>query len=269
MRHILRLDESVGSKPISDEKSYVSEMGKSYIDKLFFMDKVDPDLVVDFGCADGFILSKIAMLRPGLRVVGYDLDEGMLSRARSVLGDRAVLTTDWNVVERMARASERPMLLLSSVVHEVYSYSTTRDVQRFWRDQVFGGAFKWVCIRDMIPSGETGPVGDFRDDVRAVRSRVDPSYLKSFEDKWGKISQSYRIFIHFLLKYRYVENWDREVNENYVPVSLKTLRTKIPDNYKVTYEESYVYDFFRMQVRKDMGIDIRQTTHTKMIIERR
>jgi hypothetical protein len=39
-------------------------------------------------------------------------------------------------------------------------------------------------------------------------------------------------------------------------------------SYRVAYENSYIYDFFQMQVRQDLGIEIKQTTHTKMIIER-
>ncbi len=254
--------------PISDQGRYVSQMGKAYIDKLFFMDKVDADLIVDFGCADGFILSKIAMLKPGTRLVGYDLDEGMLAKAKKTLGKSVTLTSDWGEVERIAASFNQPMLLLSSVIHEVYSYSATRDVQRFWRDQVFGGSFKWICIRDMIPSGESVPAKDFSSDVEKVKSVVDPRYLKSFESRWGALSESYRTFIHFLLKYRYVDNWDREVEENYVPITLKTLKSKMPSFYRVAYENSYVYDFFQIQVMKDLGIEIRQTTHTKMIIER-
>jgi SAM-dependent methyltransferase len=264
----MKFDEAVGSKPINDEGSYVSQMGKAFIDKLFFMDKVDADLIVDFGCADGFILSKIAMLKPGTKLVGYDLDKGMLAKARENLGDQVILTSDWDEVEGIASISNRPLLLLSSVIHEVYSYSTTRDIQRFWRDQVFGGSFKWICIRDMIPSGDLVSEEDFTSDVEKVKSIVDPRYIKSFENKWGPLSDNYRTFIHFLLKYRYVENWEREVEENYVPITLRTLKSKMSSSYMVAYENSYIYDFFQMQVRQDLGIEIKQTTHTKMIIER-
>ncbi|MGA1049083.1 MAG: hypothetical protein ACO3UU_13830, partial [Minisyncoccia bacterium] len=41
--------------------------------------------------------------------------------------------------------------------------------------------------------------------------------LISFEKVWGSIFKDYRNFIHFLLKYRYTDNWEREVNENYLP----------------------------------------------------
>lgn len=45
-----------------------------------------------------------------------------------------------------------PLLNLSSVIHEVYSYSHSSVIKKFWEKQVFGGSFKYITIRDMIPS---------------------------------------------------------------------------------------------------------------------
>jgi len=65
------------------------------------------------------------------------------------------------------------------------------------------------------------------------------------------------------LKYRYTDNWDREVNEDYLPVSLETVKTKIPSNYKIVYEQ----DFLKQQVKKDFNVHLTHSTHTKMIIQ--
>jgi len=40
------------------------------------------------------------------------------------------------------------------VIHEVYSYSHGKIIKKFWEKQVFGNDFKWITIRDMIPSVE-------------------------------------------------------------------------------------------------------------------
>ena len=66
--------------------------------------------------------------------------------------------------------------------------------------------------------------------VRKVKQKADKHYLNSFEDRWGVINDNYRTFIHYLLKYRYTDNWDREVNEDYLPVSLETVKSKVPNN---------------------------------------
>lgn len=261
--------ESVGKIPISDINNYIEAMELGYVDKLFFLDKIDPDVIVDFGCANGTILSKIKKLKPNIKLIGYDLDNKMLSIAKNKLGKQVLLTNDWDLVLEEISKYKKPALVLSSVIHEVYSYSHSFTIQFFWQNQVFGGDFKWICIRDMIPSSDMFKYSlkNFLGDVIRVKKRADPIYLKSFENKWGKISNNYKTFIHYLLKYKYTDNWEREVNENYVPVTLETLYKKIPSNFKIIYQENFILPSLMDQVKKDFNVAIDHTTHTKMIIE--
>jgi len=265
----LFLEELVGEKPISNYDKYIAAMGKTMGDKLFFVSKADFDVIVDFGCADGSFLSKLASAKPGVKLIGYDLDDEMLSKAKSILGEDALLTSNWNDVVLELSKYESPLLNLSSVIHEVYSYSHSSVIKKFWEKQVFGGNFKWITIRDMIPSVNMhkNEIIAFRDDVKKVKEITDPFYLKSFEEKWGTIDDNYRTFVHFLLKYRYIDNWDREVNENYLPVSLETVKKKIPTSYQITYEEDFIVPFIQQQVEKDFGIKITHSTHSKLIIK--
>ena len=265
----LFLEELVGEKPISDLQSYIDGMSLSMQDKLFFVDMLNFDAIVDFGCADGTFLESIMKSNPNVKIIGYDLDETMLSQARTRLGDRVLLTSDWDEVIREISHNKSPLLNLSSVIHEVYSYSSGSVIKKFWDEQVFGGDFKWITIRDMIPSLEIGKeeINMFKDDVKKVRNKTDKFYLKSFENRWGDINDNYRTFIHYLLKYRYTDNWDREVNEDYLPVSLETVKTKIPSNYKIVYEQDFLLDFLKQQVKKDFNVHLTHSTHTKMIIQ--
>lgn len=265
----LFLEELIGEKPITNLQSYIDGMKLSIQDKLFFVNMVDFDVIVDFGCADGTFLEQIMRMNPDIKVIGYDLDETMLSRAASRLGSKAVLTSDWDQVITHISNFERPLLNLSSVIHEVYSYSHGNIIKKFWDNQVFGGDFKWISIRDMIPSLELGrnEVSNFIDDVRKVREKADRFYLDSFENKWGVIDDNYRTFMHYLMKYRYTDNWEREVGENYLPVSLETIKTKIPSSYEIVYEEDFLLPFLKEQVKKDFDIDLTHSTHTKMIIK--
>lgn len=263
------IDEGVGETPIRDEAKYTKDMTKSFIDKLFFIDLVHADVIVDFGCADGFILSKIRMFRPDIMLIGYDLDKQMLQNAKQNLTDNlSLFTDDWNKVAKLVKEFKKPLLLLSSVIHEVYSYSNTRQVNKFWNTQVFSGLFHYIVIRDMIPTNEISRITDFEKDVEKVRALSDSYYLKTFEKQWGDISEDYRTFIHYLLKYKYKENWDRELLENYVPLSLQTLISKIPKSYKVVFQDAYIYSYLRKVVSEDFGVDIRQTTHLKIILEK-
>jgi hypothetical protein len=265
----LFLEKLVGEKPISNLQSYIEGMNYSMKDKLFFTDIVDFDVIVDFGCADGTFLEELSKIKPNVRLIGYDLDDEMLSKAQSRLGKKALFTNNWYDAVKYTSSFKNPLLNLSSVIHEVYSYSRPNVISQFWNSQVFGGDFKYITIRDMIPSieMEKQEVNHFKDDVRKVRSKTDKFYLDSFEKKWGTISDNYRTFVHYLMKYRFTDNWDREVNENYLPVSLETVKSKIPGDYKIVYEEYFLLQFLKDQVKKDFNVELTHSTHAKMILK--
>lgn len=261
--------ESLEANPIANIEVYNRNMEASYPDKLFFMDIIDPDVIVDFGCADGTILSKMREKNPDVKLIGYDLSKTMLDKAKAKLGPDVFLTTSWNEVQSELESYSSPALVLSSVIHEVYSYSHPKEVKKFWNDKVFGGDFKWIVIRDMIPSVEMsrGEAAEFQDDVDKVKSAADPKYLKSYEEKWDDIGSSYKFLAHFLLKYKFTDNWTREVAENYLPLSLETLYKKIPPGYEIIFEDNFVLPYLKKEVKKDFDVDIKHTTHAKMIIE--
>jgi hypothetical protein len=267
----LFLEELVGEKPISNLQSYIDGMNYSMRDKLFFTGMINFDVIVDFGCADGTFLEELSRTNPGVKLIGYDLDDTMLSKAKSRLGKKALFTNNWNEAIKYTTGFTNPLLNLSSVIHEVYSYSRPNVISKFWNEQVFGDDFRYITIRDMIPSLEIDKeeIGHFKDDVRKVRSKSDKFYLDSFEKKWGTISDNYRTFVHYLMKYRFTDNWDREVNENYLPVSLETVKSKIPSDYKIVYEEDFLLPFLKQQVKKDFNVELIHSTHTKMIIKNR
>ena len=128
----LFLEELVGDKPISDFDDYIEGMKMSMEDKLFFVNKLDFDVIVDFGCANGTFLSLVQNMKPNVKLIGYDLDETMLSKAGSILGEDALLTSSWQQVVLELSKYENPLLNLSSVIHEVYSYSHSSVIKRFW-----------------------------------------------------------------------------------------------------------------------------------------
>lgn len=255
-------EEHAGRIPIKDMEGYISRMDDSYADKLFFLNKVKFDVVVDFGCADGFILKKIKEVISDVKLIGYDSDLSMAKEDNDIL-----FTNNWNEVLEIIKDYESPLLILSSVIHEVYSYSELTDVKNFWSNVVFNNKFKYIAIRDMIISDKSKSI-NYDEDLEKVLNKADKEQLKSFEYVWGNISKNYKTLIHFLLKYRYKENWDREVYENYHPISLEILRQKVPNNYKITFEDTFILPFLDNELQKDFGIRFKHPTHLKMIIER-
>lgn len=259
--------ESVGEKDIENIVKYINDMNQTISDKLFFIDKIDFDTIVDFGCADGELLSKISKVKPTVNLIGYDLDKKMLKIADNKLQGKAVLTDNWsNVIKNL---KGKTLLNLSSVIHEVYSYSHPKTVKYFWENQVFN-MFDYISIRDMIPSTKMSSIElkDFKNDVNMVKEKINDYRIKSFEKIWGDLTVDYRTFIHFLLKYRYTDNWEREVRENYLPVSIETLIKKIPTNYKIIYKDHFILDYLKSIIKEDFNIDVKHNTHLKMIIKK-
>lgn len=274
-------ESKVGDINIADFSKYLQDMEKSFTDKLFFMDMIKPDILVDFGCANDTMLSKIQKLNPNIQVIGYDIDVDMLEASKNTLNDcvvankledfthKAVLTSNWDLISQYLVGKKKAAILLSSVIHEIYSYTNPKTVNKFWNNQIFGTNFKWVVIRDMIPEINGVNFKTHTNDVRRVRRLTDPTILKRFENEWGPISRSYRNFMHYLLKYSYTDNLDREIKENYLPITYETLMTKIPSNYKISYEDHYILPYLFDKVKKDFGVNISENTHLKMILTRK
>lgn len=261
--------ETVGKVKIANYNTYNYNMSLSLDDKLFFMEMVDFDVIVDFGCADGILLEKIAKLNPDIKLIGYDLDTHELDICRRKVPN-AFLTNKWSEVLQELVNYKSPLLNLSSVIHEVYSYTHPKLVESFWTKNVFGSNFKYIVIRDMMPSSKIDKINMdmYEEDVNKVISKSKDYYLRSFERNWGSIKDSYRNFMHYLLKYRYEINWDREVLENYLPISIEEVLKKVPSYYTVKYNKQFMVPFIKEQAYKDFDIKMDQNTHTKLILEK-
>jgi len=74
--------------------------------------------------------------------------------------------------------------------------------------------------------------------------------------------------MHFLLKYKYLQpNWNREVRENYFPLYREKLLSMIPDNYSILYHEHFTLPYIKESVKEDLGIEIKDNTHLKLILK--
>ena len=249
------------AKSLSNLEIYLTKMMRGLEDKIFFLNKIDTDCIVDFGCADGYILKQISKFHPEIKLIGYDYDKVMLNAITE--GEGILFTDSWYEVIDEAKKYKNPMVLLSSVIHEVYSYGNDISVSRFWKD-IFSDAFKYVAIRDMMYS-EKFPKFP-KDDIVSIRENSNDDELETYEKVWGKIDSSYMNTLHWLLKYPYVDNWDRELHENYLPLSLEELKSKIPGGWSVTYENPHILGHVQRKIKREMGVDLIYPTHIQMII---
>ena len=191
---------------------YTARMQKSMYDKMFFVDKIfdkNINTIIDFGCADGELMLHLHTFMPELRFIGYDIDETMLEKAKEKV-PFAEFYSNWSDIKV---DPDRTIVNLSSVIHEVYHYAHDGDIAVFWQRLLEPG-FAYITIRDMFKNDIDLPAGD-----RWRHNVIDAGYgkqLSDFEACWGRIKTT-NAKNHFLLKYKYTENWEREVCENYMP----------------------------------------------------
>ena len=255
---------SVGETVITDREIYLTRMQRSILDKMFFIDKVfEPfESILDFGCANGELIKALMRMCPDYEYAGYDIDSAMIEDARKNVPSVRFFDR-WDDIPIDPGTS---LINISSTIHEVYSYGTKADVSEFW-ERVYGSGFKYITVRDMMYSEALERPADGKM-LENVRRGAYTAQLEDFENVWGSISTQKQL-VHFLLKYKYTQNWEREVREDYFPVSSEKLLSEIPDGYEITFCETFALPFTVWQLKKDFGIILKDHTHIKLILERK
>jgi hypothetical protein len=271
------------SNPIEDASAYNGRMARSLMDKIFFADKIETDCIVDFGCADGALLKALSPWVPGAALIGIDNDSAMIQLARENLKDckphsRIDFFSDMKqglLCSQILKAEgliKNATLNLSSVIHEIYNYSSVDEIQRFWNDlwKTENGFAFWdyIVIRDMSAS-KTIDRPSYPDDIAKVYQKfLHTAEFNDFESIWGSVENN-RNLVHFLLKYKYMKpNWRREVRENYFPIYREQLLSLIPSCYRIVYHEHYVLPYIQRTVESDFGINLKDPTHIKIILQK-
>lgn len=251
---------------IPDIQKYTNSMKKSLLDKSFFLDKIEVSIFVDYGCADGTLLKFIKSVFPSYSYYGYDISEDMIRLAKEDC-QGINFCTDFTIIKQQILQSDgHSVLILSSIIHEIYSYCSKIEIAKFW-DDVFNSGFDYIVIRDMMVDNTVEKSSDINDFVSVLRES-DKARLSEFQNRWGSVENNKNL-VHYLLKYRYIENWDREVNENYLPLFRQEFLSMIPNSYEVTFHEHYILPFLKDVVFRDFSIKIKDNTHIKMILERK
>jgi hypothetical protein len=257
--------------PIADLDRYNGRMQKSLIDKIFFMDKVDAEQFIDFGCADGSLILMLKKLFPEHLYTGYDTNKKMIELAnkdsKEVSTPLPTFTSDWKKVKRLVEMGDwrdSTCIILMSIIHEIYSYGPEK-VQEFWK-QIWDLAPKYIAIRDMCVSRTASRPADPLS-VARVRQLHDTAKIAQWEARWGALDENWSL-VHYLLSYHYEDNWEREYQENYLPLCKEDLLSLIPENYVPDYIEHYTLPYLRRKIEDDLGIQLQERTHLKLILRR-
>ena len=273
-------------KDFTDINSYNKNMAKPMDDKLFFLEKLDWDdnIIVDFGCADGRVLAEIKNRLESMYLgkrnrffyIGYDISPVMIGYAKTNWdgdGRQVLFTSNWNdVIKAIEYHNEmKPVLFLSSVIHEVYSYAKNEEeITEFW-GRVLNTGFKYVVVRDMMVDKSVNRLNGYDIPYQLKNTftldcyRYEP-YLKEFEARWGKITKN-KNAVHFLLKYPWTINWERENNENYLPLYTNDLVRIMIQRYDIEYFKHYILQFVYDRVLHDWGLHLKDNTHVKAIFK--
>ena len=268
----------------SNIEYYNKEMQKGMEDKLFFVERLPKNqnyMFVDFGCADGSMINALASIykdNPNNVYVGYDISDEMIKLAKTnyhgPVNANVRFTTNWDECRQSGSSvfvNRKKVLILSSVIHEVYSYGTEETICKFW-DQVRYSDFDYIIIRDMCPSEDID-----RDAKKSLTNTIERSrnvsieQVKEFSEIWGTLTNN-KNAIHFLLKYRWKVNWDREVRENYFPIYVEDLIEKITctgARYKIDYLNRFRVPFLDKCIKEDFNIELDDFTHIKAIFSKK
>jgi hypothetical protein len=263
--------------------TYLERMIGPMKDKLFFVDQLPEEvrIFIDYGCADGTLLYYLSLekLNKNCYYFGFDEDTGFIASANSKGIPNAFFSTSFQdlmhevfMTQETLDQNAKTALILSSVLHEIQSYLSHTDINKTY-DEFFGVGPDYVVIRDMgfDPSEFDKPT--FFHDTYSVADGCEQDInlsiaLKTFTEKWGDIDVCGRL-VHFLLKYKYTDNWVRELNEDYL-INLEELHEDLHlYGYDITYQKYYPLPYLQEMVRKDFGIMLDDNTHFQIIAKRK
>ncbi|MBQ6545828.1 MAG: class I SAM-dependent methyltransferase [Lachnospiraceae bacterium] len=258
---------------IENYQVYNDRMRRSMWDKAFFMDKIaGTDMIIDYGCADGSLVRFLSELFPAMRFIGFDIDPVMIASANAQRGENTwFFSTMEEVIEQLARLNvtgDQCAVNFSSVFHEVFHYGFDLSLIRHFLSAI---APQYIVVRDMMYESADGSAAVSADAVRRVREMLPEEQVRSFEECFGTIGLR-RNMVHFLMKYQYVENWERECAENYFSYTMEDLLPVIDSErqFRRILLGRYVLPYLRYTVEKDLKIDLGEsfTTHYSMILKR-
>lgn len=254
---------------ILDYDLYNEAMKKTMFDKIWFLDKIPSTIttIVDFGCADGSLIKFIDSLFPNrFHFVGIDNDAEMLERAKKNLNsdEKKHYTLLNSLNEFTCYDTKNAILVLNSVVHEIFSYCSYIDKMEIL-NTINRLGFGYIAIRDMHYIADTI-------DTLIISAMKEVFLSKETEHyrQWENLnyhSDVKNTVIEFFLKYRYKTNWDREVNERYLWDWYCEFVNKLT-RYKIEFKQDFCIPFIYTRFQEDFDFKIPKfNTHKKVLFK--
>lgn len=244
---------------------YAEGMEASAADKAKILQFVRPGVIADLGCGTGTVLELLRRKFRKSQFVGVDLSPEMVERCTKRFPGAEIRRHDITV--RLFDEGSIDTLVLSSIMHEVFSYngydySVVRATLRHCAEALRPGGR--LIIRDGLKPG--------RDDTVYLTFLNEKTYDKfvrfslefgSSQIAWiladNRIQVSRRDAMEFLTKYIYEVNWKYEVKEQFGVFSLEAWGDEFRKaGLKVVHKESYLIPWLRVtHWEKDVKIEVK------------
>lgn len=258
---------------MKDIEIYKKRMGTTMTveEKLFFTEQLNLfmfDCIVDFGGADGTLVHTLQLMYPQLadstRFIIVDNNPAM-ETIYDIKNCTRVLSLDQITID----PSEKVLVIFSSVLHEVPQEMISK-IGKFCNQYATA-----VSIRDMASdarpcSSVPYTYHDFENYIifdKLWSDRYRERFIQHVERcvKWGY--WEYQVIESFILKCDYVENWDTEVEENYLCGNCLALAdTLCAYGWLCTYEKHYALPYKVAQAAREFGWQPLGNTHFKAIL---
>lgn len=252
------------SYSILNYDKYNKSMASSIKDKCWWVDLIPTniDTVIDYGCATGELFDYIHSNFKGrfIRFIGIDNNNEMLNNARKRNIPNAVF---YNSINDIDVDGKRTIIIFNSVLHEILTYDGKASLE-YILSIVKKKEISVVAVRDMFYSGidyETR-----KEIEKFYKSTKKPSSWKShiahcrFKNK-SKLLQEY------ILKYRYNENWEREVREQYLWNWYFIIKNNLSNYFTVRNFNFRIPEQIK-NIKNELGIIWTSNTHKKALFIR-
>lgn len=258
-----------------DNKSLSVKPNPSYDDKLFFLSEgLEADIYLDYGCKSGELLRELSLRCPNAVLYGYDEDKENIRIAKKKGIPYSTFSSNYmEMIEEISDLQDQGMtfgVILSSITHEIYAYKSGIQITDFWED-VCSVSADYIYFRDMAlesidQHGYT--VNKYSQALNNTKAFINLNIISKFEKHWGSLYQ-FQNFIHFCLKYKYIDNWTKELPKNYL-LDKDTIEMAFTDeyNYDIVFQKHYTLPHLKENIRKDLEFDFEVKTHLQLILQK-
>lgn len=266
---------------INNKEVYLSRMSKPLQEKLRVADYFPKDAkkILDVGCADGTVTIALAKMFPNIEFFGIDLDGDFIEQAKERREKENIGNVSFQKVylrDLLSKEDKYDAVIFVSVLHEFYSYgegisSVLKALADAHELLNIGGE---IVVRDMILHEYTKHTKfNVSNILEKIHTREEfAQHLNDFEELFGAIDNIYKAN-HFLLKYFYSENWDRESKEHYVPVTFEQYQDVFSLlGMDMQFMENYLISFLKDKWQEDFSLtesEIKSLRSTGFVVARK